>query len=57
MLGSKDQTIIGRPIVPKAAVFAVVEEHVSKSSPVDTTFIIVRVSRRSALLEMCSVMI
>ncbi|KAG0618308.1 hypothetical protein M758_4G053500 [Ceratodon purpureus] len=27
MLGSKDQTIIGRPIVPKAAVFAVVEEH------------------------------
>ncbi|KAG0590170.1 hypothetical protein KC19_1G077900 [Ceratodon purpureus] len=27
MLGSKDQTIIGRPTVPKAAVFAVVEEH------------------------------
>lgn len=31
MLGSKDQTIIGRPTVPKAAVFAVVEEHVWKS--------------------------
>jgi len=27
MLGSKDQTVIGRPTVPKAAVFAVVEEH------------------------------
>jgi len=27
LLGSKDQTIIGRPTVPKAAVFAVVEEH------------------------------
>jgi large subunit ribosomal protein L21 len=27
MLGSKDQTIIGRPVLPKAAVFAVVEEH------------------------------
>jgi hypothetical protein len=30
MLGSKDQTIIGRPVLPKAAVFAVVEEHVRK---------------------------
>lgn len=27
LLGSKDTTIIGRPIVPKAAVLAVVEEH------------------------------
>lgn len=28
MLGSKTQTIIGRPILPEAAVHAVVEEHV-----------------------------
>lgn len=27
LLGSKDQTIVGRPTVPDAAVFAVVEEH------------------------------
>jgi ribosomal protein L21 len=30
LLGSKSQTIVGRPHVPKAAVFAVVEEHVRK---------------------------
>ena len=29
MLGSASQTIVGRPIVPEAAVHAVVEEHVS----------------------------
>ena len=29
MLGSQTQTIIGRPILPEAAVHAVVEEHVS----------------------------
>lgn len=29
MLGSKTQTIIGRPIVPEAVVHAIVEEHVS----------------------------
>lgn len=29
MLGSQTQTIIGRPILPDAAVHAVVEEHVS----------------------------
>lgn len=29
MLGSKAQTIIGRPILPDASVHAVVEEHVS----------------------------
>lgn len=29
MLGSATQTIIGRPILPDAAVHAVVEEHVS----------------------------
>ena len=28
MLGSKTETIIGRPILPEAAVHAVVEEHV-----------------------------
>jgi hypothetical protein len=29
MLGTSTQTIIGRPILPDAAVHAVVEEHVS----------------------------
>lgn len=29
MVGSQTQTVIGRPIVPDAAVHAVVEEHVS----------------------------
>lgn len=29
MLGSKGQTIIGRPILPDTSVHAVVEEHVS----------------------------
>jgi hypothetical protein len=29
LIGSSTQTIIGRPIVPEAAVHAVVEEHVS----------------------------
>lgn len=28
MLGSKTQTMIGRPVLPEAAVHAVVEEHV-----------------------------
>ena len=29
LLGSREQTIIGKPIVSKAAVLATVEEHVS----------------------------
>jgi len=33
LLGSASQTIIGRPIVPDAAVHAVVEEHVSVDIP------------------------
>jgi len=33
LLGSASQTIIGRPIVPNAAVHAVVEEHVSIDLP------------------------
>jgi len=33
LLGSASQTIIGRPIVPDAAVHAVVEEHVSIDIP------------------------
>lgn len=33
MVGSKTQTIIGRPILPDAAVHAVVEEHVSVILP------------------------
>jgi ribosomal protein L21 len=37
-LGSPSQTIIGRPIVPDAAVHAVVEEHVSADLPVSNKF-------------------
>lgn len=32
LLGTKTQTIVGRPVVPKSAVFAVVEEHVRNGS-------------------------
>jgi hypothetical protein len=38
LLGSTSQTIIGRPIVPDAAVHAVVEEHVSADLPVSIKF-------------------
>jgi hypothetical protein len=38
MLGTSTQTIIGRPILPDAAVHAVVEEHVSVP-PLLNTFI------------------
>lgn len=32
MLGSRTETVVGRPIVPDAAVHAVVEEHVRNNS-------------------------
>ncbi|MCI45150.1 50S ribosomal protein L21 mitochondrial-like [Trifolium medium] len=38
LLGSASQTIIGRPIVPDAAVHAVVEEHVSAELPISNKF-------------------
>lgn len=39
LLGSASQTIVGRPIVPDAAVHAVVEEHVSAEFPVTNKLI------------------
>ncbi|KAL2533817.1 50S ribosomal protein L21 [Abeliophyllum distichum] len=56
MLGSKTQTIIGRPILPDAAVHAVVEEHgllassligiISSCRPLDAKVIIFKKKRR-----------
>lgn len=50
MLGTSTQTIIGRPILPDAAVHAVVEEHVSVP-PLFNTFIKTHTHRSQCLCE------